>query len=77
MFRFNCHGRPIFDERFQESINKWANAKGVNPEHVFTANDWDESSNTIPIWGDPPMSLSMIVKNPINTSVFEEAEVIE
>jgi hypothetical protein len=56
------------DERFKEAINKWAKAKGINPERVLAALD-------IPKARQAP--LSEIVKGPINTSIFEEAEVIE
>jgi hypothetical protein len=82
MFRFNCQGKPIIDERFQEAINKWAKAKGVDPEHVFTANDWDipkydqyRQGKISKLRCKPPLKL--VVKGRINTSVFEEAEITE
>lgn len=81
MFRFNCHGQPIIDDRFKEAINKWAKAKGVDPEHVFTANDWGILSNPFTDKGSE-MSVSRLrcrpvlklrPDQPINISIFEEA----
>jgi hypothetical protein len=68
MFRFNCQGKLIIDERFRDVINDWANANEVDPESVFARNGW--------VMADPPFPLSMLVKNRINTSIFEEVEVI-
>lgn len=66
------------DSSLRDAINKWAKAKGINPEHVFIANGWDFSKNmddTQVIWGDQPLPLSMIVRGQIKTSIFEEAQI--
>lgn len=76
MIRFNCAGKPYIDEQlFKEAINDWAKAKGVDPDHIFTANNWD-AGNINPIYYNPPSPLSMLVKSQINTSVFEEINAI-
>lgn len=63
MIRFKYNGEPYIDEQLlRKAINNWANAKGVDPDHVFSA-------------VKPP--LSSIVKGDINTSIFEEAVIIE
>lgn len=90
MFRSNCAGKPIFDERFREAINNWAAAKGVDPERVFTANDWDMSEGNKRMFNNPnpPSDIKVIglldnegfkIKpgQQINTSVFEEAIIAE
>lgn len=67
-------------DRFHEAINRWAKAKGIDPEKVFTANDWERGEETESgqlLAYCPPIPLRMIVKNPINTSVFEEVIIIE
>jgi hypothetical protein len=73
MIHFNCRCNPIGGDRFKEAIRKWAKDKGIDPEHVFTANSWDMPGGNQWIYGDPSIPLDMIVKGPINASVFEEA----
>lgn len=80
MMHFNCRCNPIITDQFKDAIHKWAKAKGVDPEHVFAANDWEKVYKE---------TVSEIVSNakrtgfriwpdqPINTSVFEEALIVE
>ena len=74
--RFNCHGKPIFDERFQEAINKWAKAKGDDILKEIKAYGWktDYEKAKNEIINNPKGRKN---KLPLNTSVFEEAEIIE
>lgn len=81
MFRFNCSGKPIFDERFQEAINKWAKAKGIDPDKVFEVNGWAREGQPKKQSG---MQMLVIYEDykgglvkPVNTSVFEEAIIDE
>jgi hypothetical protein len=71
-----------FNDHYLDAIYDWCKATGIDPEKVFSANDWDEPKNsqyrsdsTISTFRCKP-SLSLIVKGQINTSVFEEAIII-
>lgn len=73
MIRFNCNGKPYID-----------------PWHKFTVNDWDmpEGNRRVFINPNKPSTDIRIVgllddegfrispDQPINTSIFEEAEVV-
>jgi hypothetical protein len=70
-----------YDDAIRAAINKWVQAKGVDPEHVFTANDWSEPKyaqfrSDVSVFSRKP-PLSLVVKGQINTSVFEEAIIVE
>jgi hypothetical protein len=63
------------------AIHKWCKAKGIDPKKVFEANGWSEEGKSkkqtdaeIPVFG--LSHLRCKPKREINTSVFEEAEIV-
>jgi hypothetical protein len=75
MIRFNCFGKPMLDDYMMDAVRRWAKAKGVNPEKVFKANNWNAPMKIIGLIDDEGFKISP--GQEINTSVFEEAEVVE
>jgi hypothetical protein len=81
MKHYNCRCNPGQWDKIAEAVHEWAKAKGVDPEHVFAANEWSESkyaqfrSDINALRCEPP--LMVIVQGKINTSIFEEAIIIE
>jgi hypothetical protein len=78
MKHYNCRNNADQWDKIAEAVQKWAKAKGVNPEHVFSANDWEVPKYDEYISGGVSAfrckpALRLLVKGPINTSVFEEA----
>lgn len=71
MIWFKCNGEPYVDEQLlKEAVNNWATKKGVDPEKVYSANVWDK-------YKKPNQGFKIKPGQPINTSIFEEAEVID
>jgi hypothetical protein len=69
-------------DKWINAIHEWCNAKGIDPKKVFAANGWSEegkpkkkSDAETPVFG--LSRLRCKPNRPINTSVFEEAEIIE
>ena len=72
MIRFKCNGEPYIDKQiFKEAISGWAKAKGVNPDDVFRGVNKGPHNKL-----RCKLPLSLVVKGQINTSIFEEAEVV-